>query len=138
MHRADRARGGHPQPVPDQLGGGSRWLRLRDTEVTVDRGNQAQQPLTIELVLPPEVEQYLRLPHPAHPAVVRQLHIPDHRVVPVLLLRRPQVHAHQPIRNQHRDQAGHGKSFAHAFPRILATRDPATSTDTNQKALHAH
>ncbi len=43
------------------------------------------QPVAVELVLPAQVEQHLRLRHPV-PAVVRQLHVPHRGAGPVLPL----------------------------------------------------
>ena len=136
MHRAHRPRAGHREPLTGQLRG-IRWRQpgIRFAQVTVDRGDQAAQPVPVQLVLPAQVQQHLRLGHPVHPPVVRQLHIPDHRAVPVPPLRGPQVHAHKSTKNHERNQARHGKSCAHAFSGFPDHRNTMTRADTNQDAL---
>ncbi len=69
-HRPERPGVSHGQRVAD---------RLKDVvgagglaEVAVDRRDQPSQPVRVELVLPAEVEQHLRLRHALDPTVVRQ------------------------------------------------------------------
>ena len=104
MHRTDRTGPGHRQPIADELRGIG-CGRAGYAQVAVDRGDQPPQPVPIQLILPAQIRQHLRLRHPTDAPVVRNLDVPHHRTVPVPPLRRPQVHAHQQSSNQQHNQA---------------------------------
>ena len=108
--------------------------RVGFTQVAVDRGDQPPHPVPIQLILAAQVRQHLRLRHAADTLVVRELDVPHHRAVPIPALRRPQVHAHQQSRNNHGDQARHGKSCAHANPCFPTIRNAPSSANADQKA----
>ncbi|CAB4604964.1 unannotated protein [freshwater metagenome] len=95
-------------------------------EIAVDRPHQPAQPVTIEEVLTAEVQQHLRLRHPVHAAVVRELHVADDRPVTILPLRRPHVHAHT-IAEQASQSNDCGQVVCPRFRARQTTRNPLTS-----------
>jgi hypothetical protein len=81
-HRAERPGIGDRQAVADRLPHIARG-GVGFAEVAVDRGDQPAQPVRVELVLPAQVQQHLRLRHAVLAVVVRELDVADHAAVRV-------------------------------------------------------
>jgi hypothetical protein len=85
-----------------------------------DRRRQPPQRVEVELVLAAEVDQHLGARDPADAAVVRQLHVADHRAVLAPPPRRPQVHAHTDTTNAGRHSGNRPLSVC---PRLRSPTD---------------
>jgi hypothetical protein len=95
--RSGRPRLDQPQPFPGSIraGRGGRvgtGLGVGFAEVAVDRADQSAQPVGVESVLPPKVEQHVRPGRRAHPLVVRQCQVAHDRPILVPTRGRPQIH----------------------------------------------
>jgi hypothetical protein len=64
VHRPDRTRPGHRQPIADKLRGIG-CGRVGYAQVAVDRSDQPPQPVPIQLILPAQIRQHLCLRHRA-------------------------------------------------------------------------